>query len=374
MLFDSTLRKDLARSFGVTVIVILTVVLTYLLIRTLGQAAGGSVAPQDVLLLLGYTSLGYLSIIFALALFIAIVACLGRMYRESEMTIWFASGVGLSRFVKPVLRMTAPVLVAVAVLQLVVWPWGNQNSEQLRERYEKRSDLSRVAPGQFQTSRDGSRVFFIDRDSKDGSVGRNVFILTEQKAQESVTTAHRGQIEFQGNDRFLTLSQGQRNEIDKDSGDKTLSRFEHYRVLMDTQVERSDAELPPKATSSLDLLRKPTPRNLGELTWRVGLALGAMNLVLLGIGLSASNPRRASNWNLLVALLSFIIYYNLINLTQTWVANERTTLPRALLALHGSAFVLAMLLLWWRDNSNRFCLARGPRRSPGDAGKPGACA
>ena len=36
-------------------------------------------------------------------------------------------------------------------------------------------------------------------------------------------------------------------------------------------------------------------------------------LVLLGIGLSASNPRRASNWNLLVALLSFIIYYNLIN-------------------------------------------------------------
>ena len=130
MLFDSTLRKDLARSFGVTVIVILTVVLTYLLIRTLGQAAGGSVAPQDVLLLLGYTSLGYLSIIFALALFIAIVACLGRMYRESEMTIWFASGVGLSRFVKPVLRMTAPVLVAVAVLQLVVWPWGNQNSEQ----------------------------------------------------------------------------------------------------------------------------------------------------------------------------------------------------------------------------------------------------
>ncbi len=365
MLFDSTLRKDLARSFGVTVIVILTVVLTYLLIRTLGQAAGGSVAPQDVLLLLGYTSLGYLPIIFSLALFIAIVACLGRMYRESEMTIWFASGVGLSRFVQPVLRMTAPVLVAVAALQLLVWPWGNQNSEQLRERYEKRSDLSRVSPGQFQTSRDGSRVFFIDRDSQDGSVGRNVFILTEQKAQESVTTAHRGQIEFQGNDRFLTLAQGQRNEIDKDSGDKTLSRFEHYRVLMDTQVERGDTELPPKATMTLDLLRKPTPRNLGELTWRLGLALGAVNLVLLGIGLSASNPRRASNWNLLVALLSYIIYYNLINLTQTWVANERTTLPRALLALHGGAFVLALLLLWWRDNSNRFCMARGPRTLKG---------
>ena len=53
MLFDTTLRKDLARSFGGTLVVILTIVLTMMLIRTLGQAAGGVVAPQDVVLLLG---------------------------------------------------------------------------------------------------------------------------------------------------------------------------------------------------------------------------------------------------------------------------------------------------------------------------------
>ena len=33
--------------------------------------------------------------------------------------------------------------------------------------------------------------------------------------------------------------------------------------------------------------------------------LGTLNLVLLGIGMSASNPRRPNNWNLLVALLGF---------------------------------------------------------------------
>ena len=95
MLFDTTLRRELARSFGATLVVILTIVLTMMLIRTLGQAAGGVVAPQDVVLLLGYTALGHLPTMLALSLFIAIVVTLGRMYRDSEMAIWFASGVGL---------------------------------------------------------------------------------------------------------------------------------------------------------------------------------------------------------------------------------------------------------------------------------------
>ena len=100
MLFDSTLRRELARSFGATLVVILTVVLTIMLIRTLGQAAVGRIAPQDVALLLGYVALGYLSLVLSLSLFIAVVATLGRMYRDSEMAIWFSSGVGLTRFVR----------------------------------------------------------------------------------------------------------------------------------------------------------------------------------------------------------------------------------------------------------------------------------
>src|SRR5207344_1323936 len=153
MLFDSTLRKELARGFGATLVVILTIVITMMLIRVLGQAASGSVAPADVVLLLGYTALSHLPTILALSLFIAIVVTLGRMYRDSEMAIWFASGVGLSRFVRPVLRVSWPVLLVVALLALFVWPWVNKRGTEMRERFEQRSDLSRVAPGQFQTSR-----------------------------------------------------------------------------------------------------------------------------------------------------------------------------------------------------------------------------
>ncbi len=352
MLFDSTLRKDLARSFGATLVVILTIVLTMMLIRTLGQAAGGRVSPQDVVLVLGYIALAQLPTMLALSMFIAVVATLSRMYRDSEMAIWFASGVGLTRFVRPVLRSSWPVLLVVTLLALFVWPWVNHRNVELRDRFEQRSDLSRVAPGQFQTSSDGRRVFFIERDTDSGRTGRNVFILSQNGDVESVTTAKSGRIELDGYDRFLVLDRGQRNEQNLKTHEKTLSRFEGYRVLAGERVLRGVENLPPKARRTVDLLRNPTPAHQGELTWRLGLVLGGANMLLLGIGLSETNPRRAGNWNLLFALLAFVVYYNVINLSQAWVAGGRFGMGAAIAATHGGAFLLAIGLLWWRDARN----------------------
>jgi lipopolysaccharide export system permease protein len=350
MLFDSTLRRDLARSFGATLVVILTIVLTMMLIRTLGQAAGGAVAPQDIVLLLGYVALGHLPTMLNLSLFVAVVATLGRMYRDSEMAVWFASGAGLARFVRPVLRMSWPVLLVVAVLAMFVWPWGNRNSAELKDRYERRSDLSRIAPGQFQTSSDGQRVFFIERGADDGRTGRNVFILSTQGSTESVTSARSGRLEMQGDDRFLVLERGQRNEDNQASSEKTLARFESYRVLAGERALATADSLPPKARRTIELIRDPNPKYQGELTWRIGLVLGGANLLLLAVGLAATNPRRANNWSMLFALLAFIVYFNFINLSQAWVANGRLGMGAALLGLHGSVFLLALLLVWWRDH------------------------
>src|SRR5256885_3298745 len=79
MLFDSSIRKELARSFGATVVVLITVVMTMMLIRTLGQAYKGNVSPSDVLLVMGYTVLGQLPTILGLGLFVAVVGSLSRM-------------------------------------------------------------------------------------------------------------------------------------------------------------------------------------------------------------------------------------------------------------------------------------------------------
>jgi lipopolysaccharide export system permease protein len=350
MLFDSTLRKELARGFGATLVVILTIVITMMLIRTLGQAASGAVAPADVVLLLGYTALGHLPTMLALSLFIAIVVTLGRMYRDSEMAIWFSSGVGLVRFTAPVLRMSWPVLLVVAVLVLVVWPWANRSTAELRDRYEQRSDLSRVTPGVFQSSRDGSRVFFIDKASDEAMNARGVFVLTRTVDAESLTSARGGHLDSIGDDRFLVLDRGQRTQWDRKSGERTLASFQRYQILAEERhITRAGARS-PKTMRTVDLIRDPSVRHQGELTWRLGQLFGAINLTVLGVGLAVTNPRRATNWNLVFALLGFVVYYNLISLSQAWVSGGRLTFGAAMLFVHGGILVLAFALLWWRDH------------------------
>lgn len=353
MLFDTSFRSDLARQFGISLVVLTTIVLTFALVRTLNLAAGGQVDPADVLLALAFAGLTQLPVVLALALFIAVVTSVGRLYKDSEMAVWLASGQPLRRFLRPVLRMAWPVLLGLAALQLWVSPWTQRETVQMRDRYEKRSDLSRVAPGQFQSSRDGSKVFFIERDSDTPGVGRNVFILTQKEGQESVTTAQQGRIEWDGADRYLMLEAGQRNERDLKSQSHAQARFASYRVIADRQITRSLDELPPKAMGSLELLRSREPRHQGQLVWRLGLVLGALNLAVLGLGLAATNPRRPSNWGLLAALLVFIIYFHLINLSEAWVARERLRPLQALLGLHGSVAGLALGLLLLRDEALR---------------------
>jgi lipopolysaccharide export system permease protein len=51
-----------------------------------------------------------------------------------------------------------------------------------------------------------------------------------------------------------------------------------------------------------------------------------------------------------LALLTFVVYYNIINLTQAWVGAGKVGLGTALIGAHGGAFVLSLGLLWWRDH------------------------
>ena len=74
------------------------------------------------------------------------------------------------------------------------------------------------------------------------------------------------------------------------------------------------------------------------------LALAALNFVVLAITVSSVNPRAGRSGNLVFALFAFVVYYNLLNLGQSWIGGGRTTAAGFLLGLHGTA--LAAGLLW----------------------------
>ncbi len=89
---------------------------------------------------------------------------------------------------------------------------------------------------------------------------------------------------------------------------------------------------------------------MAELGWRVGLALAALNFVVLGLALASANPRAARSTSMVLALFAFIVYYNLMTLGQSWVGSGRMGLVPFMALLHGGTLGAGMLLLAIRHN------------------------
>lgn len=355
MLFHSSIRTELARSFGGTLVVLFTIILTMLLIRTLGAASRGTVNPEEVMLVLGYTVLGYTQTILTLALFIAIVSTLSRMYRDSEMIIWFSSGRSLGGFLVPVLRFAWPVLLVIVLMVLFVWPWANQQTADLRDRFVSRGDLQRIAPGQFQESSSGRRVFFIDKDTVDGTEGRNVFISsTEANGTETVTSASSGAVEQIDGEPFLVLRKGQRLATSQQNGRTKVSEFEEYGTMIGEAAVRTRGDDALKARSTWRLITEPNLANNGQLVWRLSVAFAAINLVLLAVAITVSNPRAGRGGNMLFTLFSFVLYFNALNIGERFVATGRISVSGLLIGLHGGVFALCTLWLLKRHHNISF--------------------
>lgn len=366
MLFHSSIRKELARSFGATLIVLSTVVMTMTLIRTLGQASRGSFNPSDVMLVMGYTVLAYMPTILTMSLFISIMSSLSRMYRDSEMVIWFSSGQGLAGLLGPVFRFAWPVLAVIAALALLVLPWSNQRIDDMKFQYERRGDLERIEPGQFQESAGGKRVFFVEKDTVNPLAGSNVFIATTEDNKQTTTSARRGRVETIGQDRFLMLSNGQRLENDVKGQSLKISEFEEYgtKVGVDVLDGSSPLAMATKTRPTLALLEDLTPLNQAELSWRFGLILAAINFLVISVAISGGNPRVGRSGNLIFAMFSFVLYYNLLGLGQSWVSSSRYDMASLMFFLHGGTFLMALLWLAKVHNNWHWRALLGQRTQP----------
>jgi lipopolysaccharide export system permease protein len=71
-----------------------------------------------------------------------------------------------------------------------------------------------------------------------------------------------------------------------------------------------------------------------ELVKRIGAVLMLLNLALLAVPLSFVNPRAGRSANLLLALLLYIIYNNLLSFAQVNVANGKLSFFTGMFLVH----------------------------------------
>ena len=360
MIFQRALRRELLSTAGAVFTTLFSITITVMLIRILGQAAGGKIASQDVVAMLGFTTLNYLPIILILTGFISVLLVLTRTYQDAEMVVWFASGMSLTAWIRPVLGFGIPIVLVIAVLSMAVTPWANRQSVEFRSRFEQREDVSRVSPGRFQESSSADRVFFVEGLAQDISNVRNVFINSVRDGKASVIVAREGTTEVDANgDKFLVLKNGRRYDGTPSEPEFQLMEFERYGVLINSQPQSAAAVNSARALPLTLLIANPTPQNRAELLWRAALPVMGVLLMLLGIPLGFVNPRGGRSANLLLALLVFVVYSNMVGVLQSAVSQERLSLAAGWWPLHALAAVLVVFLFSWRVlmNSRRHPLA-----------------
>jgi lipopolysaccharide export system permease protein len=344
MVFERALRRELTQSAVGVFVALFAILVTTQLIRLLNEAAGGKVAPEAVIALLGFSSLNYLPVLLSLTIFVAILLCLSRSYRDSEMVVWFSAGLPLTAWVRPVLRFALPIIVAIALLSLFLSPWALSQSAEFRQKMNNRGEASQVSPGAFREGTASDRVVFVEGVSDLTSVVRNVFVNSIQNGRLGVMVAAQGHQEIAANgDRFMVLENGRRYEILPGTPEFRILEFDTYSVRVETREARG-VEKTPRNASTLELIQASEPYNRAELLWRIGVPLMALVLALLAIPLSFVNPRAGRSANLIFALLAYITYSNLLSISQAWVAQGKVSFGVGWWLIHVAVLILLPLL------------------------------
>jgi lipopolysaccharide export system permease protein len=357
MIFLRTLLRELANLAVAVFLSLFLIALTTRLIRLLGQAADGKIPSDAVLAFLGFSALNLLPVLLSLTLFISVLLALNRGWRDSEMVIWFNSGLSLAAWIRPVLIFSAPLVLVIMVLSFFISPWAAEKGEQYRSRIDTRDDISRVEPGTFGESRSKGRVFFVESVAGDKNSVRNVFVNSTQLKRTGVMMSERGLTEYAPNgDRFLVMLSGQRYEGTPGTADFRLMTFDRYATRIQTK-EGDEPLATQKSTSTLGLIESPTRTNLGELLWRIGVPVSALILALLAIPMSFVNPRAGRSVNLLFALLTYMVYSNLLSVSQARVAQGKLAFSTGSWLVHA-----VMLLVLFALFAQRMALFRVPWR------------
>ena len=344
MIFHRALLREFASLAGAVFMALFAIALTTQLIRLLGKAAGGSIPTDAVLAFLGFFALGALPVLLSLTMFISVLMTLTRGWRDSEMVIWFASGLPLTAWLRPVMLFALPQIAVIAALSLFISPWAAQMAGQYSSKLETRDDVSRVTPGVFGETAGKDRVFFVESVSGHSNEVQNVFVSSVQQGKGGVSMSIVGRTEIASNgDRFIVLEQGRRYEGSPGDEQYRVTEFDRYAARIETR-ENVEPQRNQKNLSTWALMSNPTRENLAELVWRIGIPVSSFILVLLAIPMSFVNPRAGRSANLLFALLTYMVYSNLLSVSQARVAQGRLDFSLGIWLVHAGMVLLLVVL------------------------------
>ncbi len=346
---DKMVARDLLKTFLAGLSVLVVIIVSRQFVRILDQAISGQVSNETLLSILGLKTIVAIAEFLPVALFLAVLMVLGRMYRDHEMAAVSSAGGGSGVIYRAVFILVFPVSLLAASMSLVAAPWAEASILKLVMHDEETSETRGIAAGKFSEYSQGDLVFYVETISADKKMHK-VFVQSLEHDNTNVINAETARMQDSTDGRYIIFEQGERIKGQPGNLDYVIEQFTEYAVRLDT---KTPAPRPVNMTAvpSEMLWELKTNAYIAEFQRRLSIPFGAILLSFIAVPLAQISPRGGVYGNMVVGFLIYFSYGNLTRISQGWVTNG--TIPTwfggigvdLLLFLIGS-LLLARLYSW----------------------------
>ena len=349
-IIDRYLLREILLGWVAITLVLLLIMISHRMVGYLAQAATGELPGDVIFVLLGVKTIWLLVYVMPFSLALGVVSGLGRLYRDNEMTVLAACGVGPGRLYPPLLGMAVVVALLLGWMALYFTPGVVAYGERITQRAVQQADISLLGAGRFNVLHGGMIIFYAERLSEDKQRMENLFVYVyDRKNQDkppqviSAASAYR-MTDRNSGDEYLVFVDGYRYEGRPGEVGYRIMKFDRQGVRVELPG-KEPASSKRSAIPTVDLLGSHDLKQIVELQWRLSVPLSVMVLVFLSVPLSRMSPRKGRYGGLVMPVLVFVIYFNLMGTAKAWV--EQGAIPPliGIWWVHLLPLVLAIALL-----------------------------
>jgi lipopolysaccharide export system permease protein len=346
-ILDRYLMKEMLVTWLAVLIVLLVIMIGNVLGRSLSSVTDGAIQADMLLVLVGVNSISLLVTLIPLGLYLGILLAHGRFYRDNEMTVMQACGVGWVDLLRPTAVIGVLGVVLISVLTVFASPWAARYEQQLKQTIREQSALSLVTPGKFIESSDGNTVFFARQSNPEKTQFNDVFMYRQKGDKPPAVDSARiasYQVDPDTGDEYLIFTDGQTSVGRPGEDEYTITDFKRQGILRPRE-EPGEPHLILKGKRLTELWGTGDRADQAELQWRFSIPLAALLLALLAVPLSYTSPREGRFGKIAIAILIYIPYANLLVLMRKWIASGAVPVWVGLWPVHIAMVCLILFLL-----------------------------
>ncbi|MGH8460615.1 MAG: LPS export ABC transporter permease LptF [Stenotrophobium sp.] len=353
-ILDRYLLREAGGAWLAVTLVLLAIMLATRFARFLGEAASG-ILPRDLLFeVVALSSLQYLAILIPVSLLLAIMLALGRLYKDNEVAAMSGCGVSMAHLYRPFIALGVLLAILAAALAFFIGPWAGRTAEYVSKDAARFVQYNPFESGHFKEVAGGrATVYTATMDAKGQHLG-SVFARIHEKGGDTIVVAQGGSqvANPETGEREVTLTNGYRYRGVPGQRQFDVMRFAQFSTRLQPPdfVFTTDKRRLYRTSA---LLGSHDPEDQAELQWRLATPLSVLILALLAVPLSHIGPRQGRYGKLVIGILVYLVYSQLIAMGQAWIAKGQLSSATGLWWAHLLMLAVALTLIarrsgWWR--------------------------